>query len=524
MSDLYNFISGGIPGGFFILIIALLIVNLTLLFFKSSKLLDPDKVLKKAIRFSILIVVIYIGFWFFLRPPLPQIRIIVLPGIGENKNMSLSADNFELPEKFQQIAFDNLTRRFIFHRWEWLFETIDDDSLQSPGIWKKTALSLKPGILIEPVKEGNQWKCLVHSRIENEEETQMFYVPAGFSEASVLNELNDEYDLFNDLYKLSLNFYTEVLQAKIEINRKRIDNALKIIEKDTSLAANLIKAEALVKKGLKVVIDREKAKYIEEKNEYFEKAKSLLHNLRRKRFEQYKVAYLLGRIAWREEDYNNADLYLKTALSFDPTNPRIHYGLSFLHYTRFQELGYKNRIELLEKAVYLDPGFRNAVYELANDYYRSGTGTQIGMGTNLAMKTIEDYLKISGGDGQILSLLGSIYIKIQKFDEALEVFTGLKERYPQDSNMVYNIGIVHYFKKDYKQALACFLKAIEMDGNLDSYLYAGIIYKETGDYDKALHYFRQRVRLKTGDDDKYAKEAMAGIRKVRELKNAGNSE
>jgi len=60
------------------------------------------------------------------------------------------------------------------------------------------------------------------------------------------------------------------------------------------------------------------------------------------------------------------------------------------------------------------------------------------------------------------------------------------------------------------------VKAIDIDKNLDSYLYAGVIYRELGEKEKSLQYFRERVKRMTGEDDHYAREAMQGIRKVLE--------
>ena len=35
-----------------------------------------------------------------------------------------------------------------------------------------------------------------------------------------------------------------------------------------------------------------------------------------------------------------------------------------------------------------------------------------------------------------------------------------------------------------------------------------------GDFEKALYYYRERVKRKSGDDDQYARQAMKGIRLI----------
>ena len=57
------------------------------------------------------------------------------------------------------------------------------------------------------------------------------------------------------------------------------------------------------------------------------------------------------------------------------------------------------------------------------------------------------------------------------------------ERFPDDSNLIYDLGIVNYLRHDYKSALDLFKQAITMDNNLDAYLYAGITLEILSDID-----------------------------------------
>ncbi|MEJ2056009.1 MAG: tetratricopeptide repeat protein, partial [Calditrichaceae bacterium] len=222
------------------------------------------------------------------------------------------------------------------------------------------------------------------------------------------------------------------------------------------------------------------------------------------------------KIALREEEYLKANTYLKKAFIDDPSNCRIHLALSYLLPERLVPIGYQNRIEILKRAVFLDPGYSNAVFELAKEYFESGTGTPTGTGTTLALKTMEKFLKIKNDEPRILGLLASVYLRTSRIDDAKVLFDKLLKMYPDDSDNYYNLGVVYFQKKKFNKALDYFLKAIDMDNNLDSYLYAGVIYMELGEKKKALHYFRERVKRMTGEDDKYAREAMQGIRTVLE--------
>jgi tetratricopeptide (TPR) repeat protein len=129
---------------------------------------------------------------------------------------------------------------------------------------------------------------------------------------------------------------------------------------------------------------------------------------------------------------------------------------------------------------------------------------------------LENYLILNPDYPDILSLLATFCIKTDRLDKAEEIYTKLMQKYPHESNFVYDLGIVAYMRADYEEALAHFKQAIAMDKNPDAYLYAGITLEMMGNKKEALKYYQDRVRYKTSDDDVYAREAMRGIRKILE--------
>ncbi len=325
--------------------------------------------------------------------------------------------------------------------------------------------------------------------------------------------MDDKFEVFAGMKEVIMP-EKRITEAEALYYRHKYDKVLEVLHGLDTSEAQILRAAVHFRKGLKIKIDREKGKYVKIRIPEFDQAKQILQEVIKKRQDNQRVAYLLGRIAIQEENFGLAEIFLKKALIDDPTDARVYYALSFLLPARLEDLGYKKRTEVLEKAMYYDPAYREAAYELANEYYISGTGTQTGHGTTNAIKTIRQYLEIRKGDPQIVALLGILYIKIERLDEALAIFEELLQRFPKDSNLNYDLGIVYFHKMQYENAIPYFHKAIEIDDNPDAYLYLGYIYRELGDKAKALHYFRERVRRRSGDDDVYAKEAMRGIRKI----------
>ena len=512
MAEIISFLSGGIPGGVLLLLFFLLTVNLSLQFLAASKLMDHNLKKRRQLTYSLLILLIYGILWIQFRPPLPRQRVVALPIASQEGVISLEGSAFRLPEYLQQEALNNLTNRYLMHRWQWLLEAIPADSIKEPRAWISLARRMGALLIIESRKRDSRLEYRIYNK-DDKTVSAWFVAEDTLNYRDLLDNLNEKLDIFENVRSVS-HSEDRFLKAEALIILGKSEKALAVLHNLNKPQAQILRALIHFKKGLKIRIDREKAKYVKIQNPEFEQAKKILQTLVKNRQDNTQVAYLLGRIAVQEEKYDMAEVFLKKALIDDPTDARVYYALSFLLPARLEDLGYHKRTEVLEKALYYDPAFRDAVYELASEYYLSGTGTATGHGTTSAIRAITKYLKIRQGDPQILALLGSLYIKTNRLDEAQDIFTQLLQRFPQDSNLNYDLGIVFYHKKLYEKAIQYFRKAIKIDDNADAYLYLGLIYRDLGDPEKALHNFRERVRRRHGDDDTYAKEAMQGIRQI----------
>ncbi len=503
MEQTISFLSGQVPGGILVLLLVLLVINLVFSFLKSSKLADSDRSRKGRLIYSLSAVMIYIAVWLATQPPKPQIRLIVLPEqpVASGK---LTSESFEFAERFQRAALTHLNKRYLLHRWQWMFETIGPDSSFYYANWVQLSKALKAGALLFPYKEKEFYRCV----LVQDKDSTVFRAP---TLSEVLKQIGRKSGLLKEVSAFP-GISSGYLVVKTELLKKRFNRVLDLTAHTKDARLLLCRAAAYVQKGMQKKIDRERAKYVPVTNPDFIRANTILIQSVKEKSDTPETAYWLGQMAIYNQNFTKAEIFLKKALVEDPTNPRIHLALSYLLPERLHEFGYQTRIDILKKAVYLDPGFREAVYQLAEEYYFSGSGSETGYGTTQAKKVIENFLKIKKNDVNILSLLGSIELKLDHFDKALAIYSKLRTMLPNHSNSYYNLGIVYFMKKEYKTALPYFLKAIQMDNNLDSYLYAGLTYRMMGDNQKALKYYRERVRRKTGDDDKWAKEAMKGIR------------
>ncbi len=513
MSEFIEFLSGGIPGGAVLLVAVLIFANLTLSFLRKSELISRERLFSRIASINIVIIILYTLLWAAKKPPQPADRIIILPTLSSNNSLELNEKSLVLADLFEKNAY-NFKGRYLVHKWEWLYKTLSQENLSLYESWNKLAQNLDPSILVESTfNESGAY--LIKAHIKGEQEV--------VDRIIMKDSLQEEFITFIADLNLTFKRDTKIeitdgkyLKAELLINEGKLEQAHNLLESDSSQTAKIILAKLFVNKGLQFKYDYDKLKYVEIINPDFEKAKKILYPMIKSKKDPPGVAFLIGRMAIREQKYERAEIFLKKAFVDEPRNSRVYYLMSHLLSSRLEELGFENRKSILLKTIEQDPGYADPVFDLANLFYITGNGYEKGMGTTGALKTLEKYLLLNNNDPKILGLLATLYIKTSKFEKAKEIYQKLAVHYPKDSNVIYNLGIVSYSQSDYENALKLFNEAIELDNNLDAYLYAGITSQMLGKREQALKYYQDRVRYKKSDDDPYAKEAMLGIRKIQE--------
>lgn len=218
-----------------------------------------------------------------------------------------------------------------------------------------------------------------------------------------------------------------------------------------------------------------------------------------------------------EENFHEAEVFLKNAFAENPFNVYVLENLSYLHSSRYEELGFDDQYEIYERIVNLCPIYSKVLIKYVEKLLRI---TPVhGIASNKAKELIENFLSINPNSATSWLLLGQYYHASLNREKAFQAFSKADSLEPNNTIVQYNLGVMYYLEDAYDDAERHFKKAIELDDHLDSHLYLGSIYFKEGEYEKALEHFRYRVAHKTGEDDKYAKEAMKGIRQCLEALN-----
>ena len=512
MQDLNLYLSGNVPGGFLLLTFIIVSINLALYFlYKSSKLFDKKVYRRKSLRFNISLMTLYVFLWIYLQPPGLPVRVAYLPWQdGDSIDVNIC-------EALQLSSESSISDDYFLHRWEWFYGTADPDSIVNPEYRARLAESLQIELfVIGKILRGGGTRVFDISIYDQGDLINSQFRADNFRKGiqEIGSFLADKTDF---LASLQLTDYTEeqinlISGTKLEFLHGKFENALSV-PVDEGREIDILKARALIQMGRQEQSPKKRASLQNiEINKNFQKARALLIPYSKSEKDNAGLNVSLSRMYMHMGDYETAEICLKRAFAQDPFDSRVYFMISFLHKSRFEDVGFADRKTILEKAIRLDPGYADAVFELANEYYVTGTGTASGYSTNYAQNLLLEYMKINSNKYQVLNLLGKIYLQTNFTLEAKTVFGKLIELYPASAEINYNLGVSYYQLKEFDRAEALFKKAVAINDDLDSYLYLGAIYKLRGELDLALEYFRDRIRKKTGDDDHYAKEAMRQVR------------
>jgi tetratricopeptide (TPR) repeat protein len=512
MQELYLILSGNVPGGFLLLTFILVSINLALYYlYKSSKLFDKPTYKRKSSRFNISLIFIYIFLWIYLQPPGLPTRVAFLP--WQNGD-SIDVD---LCEALQLSSLNNLNDDYILHRWEWFYETAEKDSILNAEYRSKLAESLSLNLIISGNILNENGARILDLTISDGGDIviqKLSVIDLRDAISKIQSILKEELDLFEGI---QLPEYTSIqinsmTKTKVEFIYGEYHNALALADSQ-GREIDVLKARAFIQTGrAQQSTYKNNSLQNVEINQNYQKAQSLLIPYSKEENDTAELNLSLSRLYMHMGDYETAEVCLKRALSQDRYNSRAYFLMSYLHSSRFEDLGYEDRKAILEKAAHIDPGHADAVFELANEYYNTGTGTASGYSTSHARKLLTDYLEINANKYQVLNLLGKIYLQTKYTLEAKSVFERLIELYPDSAEINYNLGVSYFQLKEFDRAEVLFKNAIAINDDIDSYLYLGAIYRGRGDDEAALEYFRDRIRKKTGPDDHYAKEAMRQVR------------
>jgi tetratricopeptide (TPR) repeat protein len=127
---------------------------------------------------------------------------------------------------------------------------------------------------------------------------------------------------------------------------------------------------------------------------------------------------------------------------------------------------------------------------------------------NAALPLLQEAYDLFPDDPDAALNLGGAYILAGKFSRAIPVLEKLLEQEPENPMLWINLGAAYLgnpvlaLDKHQQQAIVAFRRALEFNPDAPSAAYnLGLIYRDRGELDDAVYWFRRAVRSNPDDGD-----------------------
>lgn len=488
------------------------ILGFLFVLFVLLNLRQSSELLNKAILKRIIIVyvaVFTIAFTLFLAFPshrVDKIRVGILPAVDPISDRSAFSRSAAICEMANQTLARIFRQDSLVYSLDWIWEAIATDSLQD----RRYIQDFSGRILLDFVVLGwmendttFNWQVFdVHNKTiiaQNAFSRRESLLDAGQELArQILTVFKRDHELpslrsIQD--SVLVSYALGLCVAGQGEYREAISLAEKAFALDTLFIPNRnLLARANLERGIKMAANGQGGniqKFL---------ARSLAERTVKLDSSDAEATRLLGKYALVHEMWGIAEKYFKKASALNPHNARVYFDMSRLHKSRMKSIGFGGTEDLLRYAIELNPCYEEARLYLADYLYFNKWPSR-------AQREIRALLDINPRSVNGLMFLGKMAVAGGDIQKIIPIYEKLLQIAPENPDVYYNLGVFYFNIDDRENAERFFLKAIELGNQVDAYLYMGYICQARGEIDKAVEYYRLRIRHKRGLDDRYADEA-----------------
>lgn len=217
-----------------------------------------------------------------------------------------------------------------------------------------------------------------------------------------------------------------------------------------------------------------------------------------------KIAFLVGKIHYDNENYGEAIRHLNDAMKEDPANSEAPYLVA----RAYSDMSnYKQAMPYFEKALSLDPNNTRLMYEMGLMYYALYDNSN-------SLK----YLLMAGDkgykrDNEYLENLAVAYLNAKKFEEGMVILKESLGRKPTDVNLLGMMAEASYDAKKFDDAIDYWDQMLALDKQNASALYMiGMSYQKKGEKAKGQDLCDKAIQIDPSLASKKQKMQMPGGR------------
>ena len=370
--------------------------------------------------------------------------------------------------------------------------------------------------LIEALKLNSDILNLDYFKnVDFEEEANNLYV-------SFADELeNDSTKTYNNFYLGLLSYknkkYVNASEYLIQYNKNYPNdiNALLLLGDIKTINLNFLDAMFYYYRSLKIQSDNlyaneSLAKILIQIGDYDEAINILKYIA--KENNKHEITYNLVFSYYQINDYKEAIKYLTQAVLLNPEDYQTYYYLGLGYKS---EKLYKQSLDAFKKCVSLNPDWGLAHYELGLLYEMilddnlaikhfelakkhetfSDLNYKLGMlyykneQFNKAMNPLKEYLVQHMEDYETMEIIGNIFLSVNRYPEAIDIYYRLIDIEPNNEEFYYNIANSYYKLNDFDNALNYYLKVAELnEENYHVFIDIGIILNKKNLFERAEIY------------------------------------
>lgn len=224
-----------------------------------------------------------------------------------------------------------------------------------------------------------------------------------------------------------------------------------------------IKAELALSKG-----EPEKAEEILKKLAALEPGNPMIH-------------HFLGKTYQKSGEWDKSIEEFKKALKINSEDIYSHYFLAL----SYNKTGKKeDAIQEAKIALSFLGQHFNSLLLLADIYGNSGD-------YKVAVHYLQKAIEIEPGNIDIRLLYANYLAMAKEYDKAYAEFKDILDEIPDNPNVYRSLGIICYFRNDFKEAIKYLTLEIKLQSNPNSYFLLGMAYGRLGNYREAISYLEK---------------------------------
>lgn len=206
----------------------------------------------------------------------------------------------------------------------------------------------------------------------------------------------------------------------------------------------------------------------------------------------------LGIIALGKNEPDNALNYFLKAVSIKPESD-YYKEIGNIY---FDKKRYKDAIEAYEKAIALNPEFKEAFFNLGIAYYSLAEDLKAANDSEQAIFYYQKVLKINPNYADVYFKIGVIYQETGNFQKAVEYYTKTLELVPNSAKVYYNLGNIFLDENQPCKAAECFNKSlfIEPENTDTKNNYATALYN-SGKIQESIDLYENLVKTNPDEHD-----------------------